>query len=139
MIEKNLLKEVRNMAIGVFLLSLVMVGVFALLGYFSLSVLWGALLGAGACVLNYFFLAYCVSKAIDKGENGAKTYISGTYALRMLFIAAVIIMAIKMPLYFNYVATAIPFLFPRFVIMIFNLTNKNKKGEVSNERSEDTI
>lgn len=136
MIEKNLIKEVRNMAIGVFLLSAVMVGVFALFGYFSVKVVWGALLGASVCVLNYFFLAICVSKAIEKGENGAKTYISGTYFLRMMVIAAAIIVSIKIPEHFNYIATAIPFVFPRFVIMALNLI---KKGDKQNERSEDTV
>ena len=136
MIGKNLQSEVGKMAIGVFLLSLVMIGVFALCGYFSYQVVLGALLGFLGCVLNYFFLAVCVEKAVDKGEKGAKTYISGTYTLRMIFIAAVIIVSIKMPQYFNYVATAIPFLFPRFVIMAFNLF---KKGERKNERTEDTL
>lgn len=136
MIGKNLQKEVVKMAIGVFLLSLVMLGIFALLGYFSYRAVLGALLGWAGCVLNYFFLAVCVEKAADKGEKGAKAYIGGTYTLRMLFIAAVIIVAIKMPLYFNYVATIIPFLFPRFVIMAFNLF---KKGEKHNERTEDNI
>lgn len=136
MIGKNLQREVGKMATGVFLLSLIMTGVFAILGYFSYQVVFGAILGWAGCVLNYFFLAVCVEKAADKGEKGAKTYIGGTYTLRMLFIAAVIIVAIKMPQYFNYVATIIPFLFPRFVIMAFNLF---KKGEKKNERTEDTL
>ena len=136
MIDKNLQREVGKMAIGVFILSLVMIGVFALCGYFSYKAVLGALLGYLGCVLNYYFLAVCVGNAIDKGEKGSKTYISGTYTLRMLFIAAVIIVAIKMPQYFNYLATAIPFIFPRFVIMIFNLF---KKGDKQDERTEDNI
>lgn len=136
MIEKNLLKEVKKMAIGVFLLSLIMVGIFALCGFFSIQVVWGALLGASVCVLNYLFLAYCVQKSVDKGEKGARNYISGTYTLRMIVIAVAIIISIKVPQVFNYVATAIPFLFPRIVIMAFNLF---KKGGRQNERSEDTV
>lgn len=149
MIEKNLLNEVKKMALGVFVLSAVMVGIFALCGFFTIRVVWGALLGASVCVLNYLFLAYCVSKAVDKGEGGAKSYIGGTYTLRMIVIAATIIAAIKLPQYFNYLATAIPFVFPRIVIMIFNLKNKRslgsgsltekKKGEDKIERSEDTV
>lgn len=136
MIEKNLLKEVKKMAIGVFLLSLIMVGIFAICGFFKIQVVLGALLGASVCVLNYLILAYCVGQSVEKGEKGARNYISGTYTLRMLIIAAAIIVAIKMPQYFNYVATAIPFLFPRIVIMALNLF---KKGGKSNERSEDTV
>lgn len=136
MIGKNLQREIIKMATGVFLLSLVMIGVFAVLGYFSYRAVLGALLGWAGCVLNYYFLAVCVEKAVDKGEKGAKAYISGTYTLRMIFIGAVIIVAIKMPQYFNYLATAIPFLFPRFVITALNLI---KKGEKKSERTEDNI
>lgn len=72
MIEKNLLKEVRSMAIGVFLLSLFMVLIFFLCGYFSIQVILGALLGDAVCVLNFLILAYCVSQAVEKGEDSAK-------------------------------------------------------------------
>ena len=137
MIEKNLLKEVRNMAIGVFLLSLFMVLIFFLCGYFSVQVILGALLGDAVCVLNFLILAYCVSQAVEKGEDSAKKYISGTYFLRMILVAVSIIIAIKTPRYFNYLATAIPFVFPRIVITVLNFINSRKGDKV--ERSEDNI
>lgn len=138
MIDKNLLSEVKKMAVGVLVLSALMVGVFALCGYFSLQVVLGAILGALTCILNYLILAYCVGRAINKEEKDAKRYMSETYPLRMFLIAAVIIVAIKLPGYFNYIATAIPLVFPRIVIMYFEIINK-KKGEKKLERSEDNI
>ena len=126
--DKNLLGEVKKMAMGVGVLTIIMVGVFAFLGYFSYQVVAGAVLGYAGCILNYFVLAYCVGKAVEKDEKEAKRYMSGTYPLRMILIAAIIIVAIKAPSYFNYIAAAIPFVFPRLVIMYFEITNK-KKGE----------
>ena len=64
---------------------------------------------------------------MDKTESSeAKNYVSGSYFIRILIVAATLILAIKLPEYFNYIATAIPFVFPRIVIMVLNL---KKKGE----------
>ena len=139
MIDKNLLKEVKNMTIGVVALSLVMVGVFAVCGYFSYQVVFGALFGDFVCILNFYLLANCVSKAVEKDEKSAKAYMSSTYTLRMLVIAVAIIVAIKNPQYFNYLATAIPLLFPRIVIMFFDFLKNKKKGDKVNERTENNI
>lgn len=127
MLSKNLFDEVVKMAIGVFSLSAIMVIVFALLGYFDMKVIWGALLGSTGCVLNYAFLAFSVQNVVKKEEKSAKGYMGISYILRMLFIAAVIILAIKIEC-FNYIAAVIPFFFTRIVIMIFNMRVK-KGGE----------
>ena len=129
MIEKNLLKEVGKMAIGLAVMSALMIGVFALIGQFSYQVIWGTLLGYTVCLLNYLFMAYCVSKAVEKDINQAKAYISSTYGIRMIIIAITIIVAIRNPQWFNYIATAIPFLFPRIVIMVFNGIKKKGVSE----------
>ena len=137
MIDKNLLSEVKKMAIGVVLLSVVMVAFFLIFGYFSYQVVLGALLGDAACIFNYYLLAVCVGKAVEKEEKDARTYMNGTYTLRMFVIAFAVIIAIKMPQYFNYIATAVTFIFPRIVIMYFE--TKKKKGDKINERTEDNI
>lgn len=130
MIEKNLLKEVGKMAIGLIIMCVITAAMFLVLGYFSYQVIFGLCLGYLVCMLNYSFLAYCVGKAVDKDVNKAKAYISGTYGLRMILIAVTIIVAIRNPKYFNYIATAIPFLFPRIII---TLTNMFKKKEDAKE------
>ena len=125
MLSKNLFNEVVKMAIGVFSLSVLMVIVFALLGYFDLKVIWGALLGALGCTLNYAFLAYSVQNVVEKEKEMVKGYMSMSYTFRMLFIAAIIIIAIKVE-WINYIAAVIPFFFTRIVIMILNI--RVKKG-----------
>lgn len=136
MLNENLRKEVIKMLVGVFVLSLIMIGIFALLGYFDITVVYGALLGWMGCVANYFFLAVSVQKAVEKGEDKTKGYMSMSYTLRMIFIAVIIVIAIKLP-YFNYLATAIPFFFPRFVIMLNNF--RVKKGGEAVDRTGDTL
>lgn len=132
MLSKNLVREVSRMAVGILILSAVMVIAFALLGYFDITVVFGALLGAAACVLNYFFLALSIQKVVDKKESSAKGSMGASYALRMVFIAAVVVTGIKSS-YFNYVAVIIPFLFPRIVIMVINFID-NRKGKKEADR-----
>ena len=127
MLDKNLFDEVVKMAVGVFLLSVIMVIVFALLGYFDMKVIWGALLGWAGCVLNYTFLAFSVQNVIEKEKEFVKGYMAASYTFRMLFIAAVIILAIKVDC-FNYIAAVIPFFFTRIVIMVYNIRVK-KEGK----------
>lgn len=133
MLNKNLFDEVVKMIVGVFLLSIIMVVVFAAFGYFDMKVIWGALLGSAGCILNYAFLAFSIQKLVEKEEGEAKGLMGLSYVLRMIFIAAVIILAIKADC-FNYLACVIPFCFPRIVIMVLNV-----KGGGKIDRTRDTI
>ena len=127
MTDKNLFREVIRVGLGVYILTVLMILGFKLFGFFDIKVIFGGLLGATICVFNFYYLARCVSKAMDKTESSeAKNYVSGSYFIRILIVAATLILAIKLPEYFNYIATAIPFVFPRIVIMVLNL---KKKGE----------
>lgn len=128
MLEKNLLKEVYRMAVGVLILSAVSVIVFLVLGYFDITVIYGTLLGAAVCVLNYFFLALSIQKAVSKSEGGAKGTLGSSYTLRMILIGVTVYAGIKIS-YFNYVAVIIPFLFPRIIIMAINFIQNRKKEE----------
>ena len=130
MLSKKLFNDVIKMAIGIYALSLVMVLIFALLGYFDITVIFGALLGATVCILNFFFLAVTVQKSVSKEAGRAKAGMGTSYILRMLLIAVTIIAGIKLS-YFNYVAVFIPFFFPRIVIMVINYfdNKKSRKGD----------
>lgn len=125
MINKNLLKEVVRVGIGVYILTALMILIFLLTGFFSLQVVFGGLLGATVCIFNFYYLACCVEKAMEKDDGReARNYVSGSYFFRIIIVAAAIIVAIKLPGYFNYIATAIPFIFPRIVITILNIGKK---------------
>ena len=125
MLSKDLFKEVMKMLLGVLILSFVMVVVFWIAGFFDVTVIWGALLGVATCVLNYYFLALSIQNSVSKNEGGAKGTMGISYTLRMIFIGAAVIMAIKLPC-FNYLAAVIPLVFPSIIIKILNIS---KKGE----------
>lgn len=77
----------------------VMLGVYALLGRFTLRVLLGGLLGAGLSVLNFLLLSMAVSRAADRAESEASAQatmsVRGSAAGRMLLILAVLVLAFK--------------------------------------------
>ena len=130
--EKNLKKEVYKMFIGVFSLAIVMVAVFAISGFFDMGVVWGAIIGSAGCTLNYLFLAYSINNVVKKDPEMIKGYMAMSYTFRMFFIAAVIILAIKLP-GVNYIAAVVPFLFPRIVLMIMNIKMGRNRGTVKKE------
>ena len=63
-------KETGHIALGVAALTAVMLAIFWIFGAMDASVLWGALLGSGYAVLNFFLLGITVQNG--KGGEGQK-------------------------------------------------------------------
>ncbi len=127
MLNSDLRAEFRKMAIGVLIMTAIMVAVFALIGKFSYKVITGALLGATVTIINHLFLTYSVVRIVEKEDAGnGKSFMKLSYLIRLAIIAATIIIAIKVPV-FNYIAVAIPFLFPRIVIVAIHLIDSWKE------------
>ncbi len=75
--------QVRAIAVGVGLLTVLMISVFLIIGKFDWTVLTGALLGASTAVINFYLMALTLQKAAndmpampsdeteDDGEDGA--------------------------------------------------------------------
>ena len=61
-VQEAVKTETKKIALGVSMLSAVMVIVFLVSGRFYLTVLWGAVLGSFAAVANFFFMAMTVQK-----------------------------------------------------------------------------
>ena len=145
--------ETKKMALGVGVMTALMVAVFLIAGSFDYTVLLGALLGMLAAVGNFFLMAMTVQKVTDDmpvlppkeekenldGEEteekdeplsdearqaGKKMQLS--YTLRMLLIAGVAALAISVPI-FNAWAALIPLLFPRIVIAVRTLLENKQK------------
>lgn len=127
---KNVKIDVLRVACGNFILGAVMVLIFALVGYFSLEVIWGALLGCSFVSLSFLSLAISVSRNVEKDPKNAQQRVSATYTFRLLCAAAMIIIAIKVPA-FNAVAAIIPLFYQRFVVMfVGRLRSKEDGSEV---------
>ena len=126
-------RETLHIAAGTLAFSAVMNGVFALLGRWDLTVLWGTLLGGGFAVLNFFLLGLTVQKmAGDPNEKKGKLVLQLSYSLRMLATLAVVVLGVKLAC-FSWVATVIPLLFPRLTILAMQILGmykppKNKEG-----------
>ena len=132
MLTREIKNDIKKLAVYVIVMTVIMVGIFALYGYFGLPVILGALLGCTAAVLNFALLAVTLSKSLDKAENATRT-MGISYVLRMLLIAGVVMLAIASPV-FNYVAAVIPLVFPRIAIFIMNI-KKKKKVKSENDRT----
>lgn len=113
---KSVKTDVLRVAAGNFALGAVMVLIFAIAGYFSQRVVWGALLGCSFVSLSFLWLAISVSRNVEKDPKNAQQRVSATYTLRLLCAAAVILLAVKAPC-FNAIAAIIPLFYQRFVVM----------------------
>ena len=114
--RKIVYRETGIVAIGVAVCTAVMMLVFALLGRFHLSVLWGSLAGAVLSIGNFFFMAVGASLAADKAENqdvkGGSLLVRNSYMVRLLILLIVLIACAKSGV-FNLIALVIPLLFVR--------------------------
>lgn len=119
-------KETAIVAVGELILSAVMVGVFAALGYFKLNVLWGALAGCLVMSANYFFMAVTVSLAADRAEQGdpkrAQTMIQLSGVVRLVIMGVVLVAAIKLGA--NVIALVLPLAFARPILLLAEFFRK---------------
>lgn len=103
-------------AIGVAACTGVMLLVFALLGKFDLSVLWGGLAGMVISVGNFFFMAVGTSLAADKAEKqdvkGGTMLVRNSYILRLLVLCVLLFACAKSGV-FNLIALVLPLVFVR--------------------------
>ena len=138
---KSVKTDVLRVTFGNFLLGAIMVGIFALVGFFSsgytfsVDVIFGALLGCSFVSFSFLWLAISVSKNVEKDPENAKKRVSATYTYRLILMAAVIILAIKAPV-FNWVATVIPIFYQRLVITVvgkIRIKEDSKKEVTCNE------
>ncbi|MBO5322591.1 MAG: hypothetical protein J6A88_00605 [Oscillospiraceae bacterium] len=127
--RKLVLKETAVIAIGEVLCSAAMIGVFALLGQFSLAVLLGALAGCLIMTVNYFFMAVTVSLAADRAARGdveqGKKMIQLSSTVRLLVMGGALALGIFLGA--NVIALVLPLAFARPILMLAEFFRK--KGD----------
>ena len=126
--RKFVYRETALVAIGQAICVGVMIGIFALLGHFDMSVLWGGLAGFVLAVLNFFFMAVGATLAADKAEEqnvkGGKATIKISYNLRMVLLFVVLYALVKSGLC-NVIAAVLPLAFTRPIISIGEFFRKS--------------
>ena len=125
--RKFVFQETGIVAIGQLVCVAVMIGVFALLGYYDRSVLLGGIFGGLLAVLNFFFMAVVASLAADKAQQqnvkGGQAMVQGSYLLRMVLLAVLLYALIKSGLC-NVIAVVLPLAFTRPILNIHELILK---------------
>lgn len=129
-------KETLYIALWTLILSVLMQGVFLVIGKWDWTVATGNLLGAGAAVLNFYLMCRGVLSAVNKEEEkDAKAVIRMSQSLRMFMLLAIAAVGAVLPV-FNTWAVLISLFFPRIAIIFWPIFNKNKdkaEGETPNE------
>ena len=125
--RKIVYRETGIVAIGVTVCTAVMMLVYALLGRFELSVLWGGLTGAVLSIGNFFLMALGTSLAADKAENqdvkGGSLLVRNSYMLRLLGLFVVLILCAKTEV-FNLIALVLPLVFVRPTLTVVEVFRK---------------
>ena len=114
-------RQVGIVAIGELLGTAAMIGVFALIGKFTLPVLWGGIIGGLLAIANFFFLCLFANIAADKAERqdvaGGQKLVQLSYIGRMIAMILVLILCAKSGIG-HPLALAIPLVFERPILMI---------------------
>lgn len=127
--RKLVFKETAVVAVGQVIGVALMLGIYALLGFFSTKVLLGGIVGALVATANFFFMAVVVSLAADKAEQqdvtGGQKLMKGAYPIRLLLLA-VILFACGKSGYFDVVALVLPLVFVRPTLTIAEFFRKKE-------------
>ena len=125
--RKIVWNQTARIAIGEAVCLALMYGIYALLQRLALPVILGGLVGAVLAIGNFFFMAVIATLAADKAEaqdvEGGKKLMKGSYPIRILVLAAVLILCARSD-WFDVLALALPRLFVRPILMIFEFFTK---------------
>ena len=127
--RKFILKKTAIIALGQALCVAVMVGVFALLGFFDRSVLLGGILGGIIAIGNFFVMAVCADLAADRAEKGnvsaGQALIKFSYFGRIAVMALLLFALIKSGLC-HVIAAVVPLIFNRPILTMSEFFGKGK-------------
>lgn len=125
--RRLVLSETRIVLLGEVIGVAAMLGVFALLGRFDMSVLLGGLIGGLLSVANFFFMAANAVMAGDRAAGqdmkGGRKLIRLSYTVRVIVIFALLFAVVKSGVG-NVFASVLPLLFVRPIITIAEFFRK---------------
>lgn len=129
---KYILLQVLPVLIGQLLLSALMVGIFAVLGYYDASVVYGAAAGALIATLNHLVLVFGVVAASDKAEKqdvkGGQALVQISYTGRLIVLFLILVLCAKSGV-FNLLALVLPLAFTRPILTVTELFKKKGGSE----------
>ena len=127
--RKFILKKTAVIALGQLLCVAVMIGVFALLGYYDRSVLLGGIFGGIIAVGNFFAMAVCADLAADKAEQGnvqgGQALVRTSYIGRLAVVAIVLFALVKSGMCHVF-AAVLPLIFNRPILTVSEFFGKGR-------------
>ena len=125
--RKFVLRQTGIVALGEAIGVAGMIGIFALLGSFDMTVLLGGIVGGLVATGNFLAMAIGVNIAADKAENqnvaGGKATIKSSYILRLAVMAIVLFAFAKSGLC-NVIALVVPLIFVRITLTVAEFFRK---------------
>lgn len=127
--RKDVLKQTGVIAVGQAVGTAIMIGVFALLRKFDMTVVWGALIGNVLAIGNFFFMAVIATMAADRAKNqdvvGGQKLMKASYPIRLLVLAAILALcAWKGKPWIDLLAMVLPLAFTHLTAMILGFFRK---------------
>ena len=127
--RKYILSQTAAVLIGELVFSALMVGIFAVLGFFDRSVVLGAAAGSLIATVNHLILMLGVLAASAKAEKqdvkGGQMLVQLSYMGRLIGLFLILVLCAKSGT-FNLIALVLPLVFTRPVLTIAE--HFNKKG-----------
>lgn len=125
--RKIVWNQTARIAIGEAVCLGLMYGVYGLLHKLALPVILGGMVGAVLAIGNFFFLAVIATLAADKAQaqdvEGGQKLMKSSYPIRILLLAVMLVVC-AVSGYFDILALALPLLFVRPIIMIWEFFGK---------------
>ena len=136
-IDPAVRKETQYVSLFVLILSALMESVFLMLRRWSLSVLFGNLLGASVAILNFFLMGLTVQKAVGKDPKEARDAVKASQRYRLLLQLIPIVLSLALSAFFHPVCAILPLFFPRVAFALFPLVRRKDLAEVAPTTSEE--
>ena len=130
--HREILRQVCRLMVALAVCVAIMLGVYALLGAFTSSVVVGAILGFVLAVGNFVSLSITVSNAMDraardKDPQRAQLSIQASGVIRLLVLAAIYILLFRAKLC-DPVAALLPLLMAQAVLKLVEFFRKDDEG-----------
>lgn len=114
-------QEATYVAVWVLAACVLTQGVCLTVGWWSLPVLLGSLLGGVTAVGNFLLMCRMVLKAVSQTQKQAANTVKLSQGLRLMMQGLMLVLAAVLPTVFNIWAAAIPLLIPTIAIRVREL------------------
>lgn len=122
------LQESKRVAVWTLIFLAAMYGIFAVVGEFSVKVLYSGLTGWFLMIANFFFMCIAIVNHTDETEANvqkAAAAIRTSYMIRSIVLLVLLIVLLKSGR-FHPVATLVPLLFTKPAVMLDNTLFKSR-------------